>query len=404
MVAHSSTGRGFTPSRSGPLWFARALLAGLLFGVSGCPSSTEGVADARIGDTECHPGDASELPEGRLVVATEQYGSGGGITVIDLASLVPKINVALTSDDVTPRWWGGRLWVLNRYGADNLTILDGEDFRLLRQVSLRPGVDAPCNPHDLALVSSCRAYLTCFDQPTLYVLDPTAEAGRVFIGEVDLSPMADDDGLPEASHLALVGDRLYVTLERLDRLTTWGPVAPSYVAVVDPSLEALEDTIALEGTNPVGPMKVVPGTVDLLVAVSGHWDGAAAGLELVSTETRSARTVLTASALGGIPTAFTVDGEGCGFALVTTPGTFESGVVRFCLGGEVVPCVPIGERAMSDLALTADGRLWVTDRDPRAPGVRVYDSGSCGEITLAPIPTGFAPGFTNPLLLIPGLE
>lgn len=380
------------------------LCLALLVALSACPGPDPAASDGGFGDGSCLTEDSSGLPEGRLVVATEQYGSGGGITIIDLETLTPEINVALTSDDVTPRWFAGRLWVLNRYGGDNVTILTGQGYGLVRQISLRPQADLPCNPHDLAFVSTCRVYLSCYDQASLYRLDPTAPLGEVFQGAVDLSSLADGDGLPELSHLALVGDRLFVAVERLDRQTTWGPVAPSYVAVVDPEAGTLEGTIPLEGQNPVGPLRLRPGTDTLWVTVSGAWDGVAAGLEVIDTATRSASTVLTAEALGGIPTAFTVDAAGCGFAVVSEPGTFETGVVRFCASGAVSPCLPLGEREVSDVALSEGGRLFVTDRDPTAPGIRVYDPETCDETTTEAIPTGFAPGFTNPLLLIPRAE
>ena len=258
-----------------------------------------------------------------------------------------------------------------------------------------------CNPHDLAFLSTCRMYVTCYDQPSLYVVDPTAPLGAIFVGEIDLSSLADDDALPEVSHLARVGDRVFASVERLDRQTTWGPVAPSYLAVLDPAVDTLEGVIALEGTNPVGPLRRLPGTSDLVVAVSGPWDGSGAGLERIDTTGRTSSLVLGAADLGGIPTAFTLDASGCGFAVVTEPGSFDTGVVRFCLPGQVTACLPLGARKVSDVALDARGRLWVTDRLPTAPGVRLYDAQTCVELTTEVIPTGFAPGFTNPLLLVP---
>lgn len=392
--------------RRGVAAFVRvAALLGLLgllgLGAAGCPEGHGPGPDAGGPDALCGPGDATGLPEGRLVVATEQYGSGGGITVIDLDTLEPDINVALTSDDVTPRWWDGRLWVLNRYGGDNVTLLDGRDFHLIRQLSLRPGAGLPCNPHDLAFLSTCRLYVTCFDQAAVYIVDPTAPLGSTFVGEIDLASLADGDGLPEVSHLARVGDRVYASVERLDRQTTWGPVAPSYVAVLDPASDALEEVIVLEGQNPVGPLRHLGDSADLVVTVSGPWDGSGAGLERVDTLGRASSLALGAAELGGIPTAFTLDATGCGFAVVTEPGTFDTGVVRYCLGGGVTSCVPLGERKVSDVALDARGRLWVTDRDLTAPGLRLYDAARCVELTTETLPTGFAPGFTNPLLLIP---
>jgi hypothetical protein len=355
----------------------------------------------------CGPGDATATPHGRVLVATEQYGSGGGITAIDLGTLEPSLNVALTSDDVTLRWFDHRTWVINRYGQDNLMMLDGGDHHLLRQVSVRPGPNLPCNPHDLLFLSTCRAYLSCYEQPSLYVIDPSAPVGEVITGAIDLAELADADGVPELSHLARVGDRVYVAVERLDRADAWRPVPPSYLAVIDPASDTLEDTIELQATNPVGPLTRLPGTADLLATASGDWDGSRAGLERIDTETATAWTALDAEALGGVPTAITVDETGCGFAVITTPGSYDTGVVRFCLDparagdGQVEPCLALGTFTVSDVALVDDGRLLVTDRSHDQPGLRVFDAQRCEEQTTAPIPTGFAPGFTNPLLLIP---
>ena len=60
-----------------------------------------------------------------------------------------------------------------------------------------------------------------------------------------------------------------------------------------------------------------------------------------------------------------------------------------------------GQYKITDVVESDDGRLFVTDTTYATPGVRVFDADTCAELTDAPIPTGFAPGFTNPLLLIP---
>ncbi|MDX9999913.1 MAG: hypothetical protein RBU30_01320, partial [Polyangia bacterium] len=258
-----------------------------------------------------------------------------------------------------------------------------------------------CNPQDLAFLSACKVYVTCLDQAFVTILDPSAPLSERFQGEVDLSSLADADALPELSHMAHLGGRVYLSVERLDRLTSWGPVAPSYVAILDPGLDVLEDAIALEGTNPLGPLRPIPGSSELVAAMAGPWDGTGAGLEIIRTQDRTSSLVIGAVELGGIPTAFTLDSGGCGFALVTEPGSFDTGVVRFCLDGRISDCLPLGLLEASDVAVDARGRLWVTDRRILAPGVRLYDAASCAELTSEAIPTGFAPGFTNPLLLVP---
>lgn len=373
--------------------------------MAACPADPTAPTDAETFDAgPCDPGDATPLPPDRLLVTTEQYGSGGGVTVIDLATWKPTINVALTSDDVTARWFNGRVIVLNRYGSDNLMILDGASYQLLRQVSVRPGDNQACNPHDLLFLSTCRAYLTCYEQPTLYAVHPEAPLSEVLSPAVDLSPLADEDGVPEASHMLRVGGSVYVALERLDRSNGWVPVAPSRLAVVDPETDELVGDLPLQGRNPVGPMRRLAGTNDLVAACAGDWSGGGGGLERVDTETETSALALGSDRLGGVPSAFTLDASGCGFALVTEPATYETGVVSFCLDGTVSPCVPLGQATLSDVALGPDGVLYVTDRALEAPGVRAYDAGDCAERTESPIPTGFPPGFTNPMLFLPRAE
>ena len=373
----------------------------LLAGLPACSDDAPG-QDATVPDAApCGPGDATPLSQGRVLVATEQYGSGGAVSVIDLDTLEPTLNVALTTDDVTLRWFDHRIWVINRYGGDNIMILADRDYHLQKQFSVRPAPNVPCNPHDLLFLSTCRAVLSCYAQPAVYLLDPTAPVGQERVGEIDLSSLADDDGLPEVSHLAQVGSRVFATVQRLARADGWVPVGTSYVAILDPEAQTLTGTIALESENPGGPLVRIPGTADLLVAGNGAWDGQHAGLERIHTDTDEASLALSADALGGIPTAFTVDASGCGFALITAPESYDTGVVRYCLEGAVQACVPLGALEVSDVALTDDGRLLVTDRAHASPGVRIYDSETCEEETTAPISTGFAPGFTDPLLLIP---
>jgi len=368
--------------------------------------------DAAAGDPDagpdavviCGPVAPETRPHGRLVVATEQYGSGGGITVIDLDTLEPSINVALAHDDVTVRWFDDRIWVLNRFGADNIMILDGRTYGLIKQFSVRPGTNLACNPHDLLFLDRCRVYLSCLEQSRVYVVDPTASLGEELVGSIDLSSLSDADGLPEISHMALVDGLVYVAVERLERSAGWIPAPPSYVAVVDPATDTLVDTIDLAEPNPVGPLVPIPGTSDLVVAAGGDWSGGAAGLLRIDTMAGTSALALSAADLGGLVASFALGGDGCGHAVLMTPMTFDTSVVRFCLDGTVEACIPVGDRLITAVALVDDGRLLVTDATDASPGVRIFDPASCVELTTEPIPTGFTPGFTDPMVLIPPLE
>lgn len=389
-------------ARIGPVLL---ILSALLSKTAGCNDvEIHGSRDGGL-DGTCGPGSNVSTPHGRLVVATEQYGSGGGITVIDLETHQSEINVALTHDDVTVRWFDGDIWIMNRYGADNIMILDGRTYTLKKQFSIRPSADEPCNPYDLAFLSTCRVYMTCFEQSSVYIIDPTRPLGEEIQGFIDLSSLADSDGLPEIAYMAQANGLVYVSVERMDRNNGWKPANPSYIAVLDPRTDELVDSFETATSNPTGPFHPIPGTSDLLVATANDWSGNNAGIDRIDTLARTSSNVMDVSELGGIVSAFHVEQDGCGHALVMVPMTKNTGMVRFCLSPRSVEtCVLPGTTTFTDMVQADDGRLFVTDTSYTTPGVRIFDSITCVEQTTDPIPTGFGPGFTSPLLLIPAKE
>ena len=82
---------------------------------------------------------------------------------------------------------------------------------------------------------------------------------------------------------------------------------------------------------------------------------------------------------------------------------WQNGVLHFCLDGtEQWTCVDFGTYdGITDVALTSDGDLVVTDNSFTSPGIRILDPTDCTEITTAVIPTGYAPGYSDPVLLVP---
>lgn len=374
------------------------------FAQQGCNEfSVDNGDNSSYPDGICGPGDNEDMEHGRLVVATEQYGSGGGVTVIDMDTTVPQINVALTHDDVTLRWYDNKIWVINRFGADNITILDGDDYRLLKQFSVKIAENTPCNPHDIAFLDRCRLYVSCYEQPFLAIVNPQAKQGEEIIGQIDLSSLADDDGIPEASHMKLTEKGVWVTIAGMRRNHGWVPGEFSYLARIDTQTDTLAQTIALAGKNPVSPIKLSDNGDYLVVSTAGDWSGADAGLELVDTLSEKSEMSISAADLGGIVSNFTLDETNCGFALVTAPSTYETSIKRYCLEPKksIDSCIPRGSFLITDIALTDDGRLVVTDTSSRPAGVWFYESHDCSLLVDHLIPTGFAPGFTTPLLLVP---
>src|SRR6185295_10088614 len=114
-------------------------------------------------------------------------------------------------------------YVINRFGADNIQVLDGTTYALVKQFSVGNGG----NPYDIAFATSTKAYVTRYESTDLWIVDPTSGAHT---GTVSLAGLADADGIPEMDRLEMVGPLLFVSLQRVDRNAGFQPTDTSLVA------------------------------------------------------------------------------------------------------------------------------------------------------------------------------
>ena len=136
------------------------------------------------------------------------------------------------------RCYRGLLYVVNRYGYDNIQVIDpAQGYATVRQFSVGNGT----NPQDIAFASPTKAYVSRLGSPDLLIVDPSTGAS---LGVVPLAAWADADGNPEAAHLAVVGDLLFVALERLANFV---PADTGLVVVVDMRADTVYDA------DPAGP-------------------------------------------------------------------------------------------------------------------------------------------------------
>jgi hypothetical protein len=70
--------------------------------------------------------------------------------------------------------------------------------------------------------------------------------------------VADADGLPEMDQMAVVGTRLFVTAQRLDRRRGFASTGPSALVVIDTTTDQVEQVVALQGQNAFGDASGLP--------------------------------------------------------------------------------------------------------------------------------------------------
>lgn len=306
------------------------------------------------------------------------------------------INLGAACADAVARAHGNLVYLVGRFGCNNIQVVDpGNGFQTILQFSTGPGT----NPHDIELCAPDKAYVSLYDADSLLIVHPTTGAA---LGSVDLSMFSDDDGLPEADEMVLVGDRLFVALQRLDRNQGYAPTNPSFVAVIDCTTDEVIDVdpdadgvqaIELSGRNPFGELRYDRLRGKIVVAETGAFGMLDGGVEFIDpVALQAGGFFIDESELGGDLNAARLYVDCTGYAIITD-ALFNTQLVRFdrCNGTLTEVCLTTPGFNLSDLEISTDGLVFVADRDLIAPGIRVYDAPTCTEITGSPLGVGIPP-------------
>jgi len=277
------------------------------------------------------------------------------------------------------------VFVVNRYLADNVQVIDpGPPFETIGQYSVGNG----SNPYDIRLAGHQKAYVSRYEWKTLLIVNPYSGDS---LGVIDLSPLADADGIPEMGRMEIVGDSLFVAINNIDR-TVWQPAGPGKIAVVDTRADTLVDCdplspgvqpIILELPNPYSELRYDPCRGELLASCPGSWGALDGGVELVDPRALESKGVIvTEAGLGGdISDAVFTSGSKC-YAVVLDiapwPDNFAR-LVAFDRGtGEVSDTLynqTSGSGSyLAGIEINAQQELYLCDRDVADPSVRIFDT------------------------------
>ncbi|MDB4929806.1 MAG: hypothetical protein JWM10_2290 [Myxococcaceae bacterium] len=247
---------------------------------------------ALVGCADAPPAPPSAgLPQRSLVAATaptrvlaigSNYLSGTAWSVAADGSSRP-LPLGATGDTVV-RPLGEVIAVLHRdpAQADNLTLLEERDGRvaLVSQVDLRAAAEprGEVNAHDVVALDARTLLVARYQRDALAVVDVArAEVTRT----VDLAPYRGAAPRPHADALYRHGDRVYVTLQRLD--DTYSPTQRGLVVQLDARTLAVTATLELPFADPIGAMVPVRDGV-VRIAMIGWYsrvgDGGVVELDL----------------------------------------------------------------------------------------------------------------------------
>jgi len=324
----------------------------------------------------------------QAVITTTDYSTGALSSVSLDGSFKVRSNAASIHSDAVVRVFGDLVYVVNRDPADC--------FSTIRQFSVGNGSD----PHDIAVASPTRAYVPRYNETDLWIVDPST---GTHTGTIDLSALADGDGIPEMDQVLLADGMLFVTIQRADRnQLPWSPDGESYVAVVDVAADTLLDTdaatpgvqpITLPAANPFSTLQRDAATGNLYVAGVGEWGVADAGVAWVSAASLTgAGLSLTGAGAGGDITDVEIVSAMRGYAIVTD-AVYSTTLLAFDpASGAVTDTVYApGTFSLQDAEVSPGGDLYLADRSVTAPGIRIYGAATGIEKTTSPIDVGLPP-------------
>lgn len=371
---------------------ARALLAAMFItsSAAACGDDIDRSADGGV------PGADASGDDGRataFAVGTDFFSAG-----IASAIGIPGLDVVqnavdgVASTDPVVRTMDGRIYIVNRFGADNVTVLDAASLQLVAQISTGAG----SNPQDVAADGDL-LYVPTLAGPGVAVLD-LARPDEGVVDTIDLSDL-DEDGEPNCHSAVRVGRRLAVVCGILNE--RFRPRQRGLVAVIDLDGDSEVQQISLEHRRPFGfalALTSGPMAGDILVPSAPRFlEPAAAGcierVHIAGETPAGAGCLVDNEVMGGFAAGLAA-GEDDQLWIAVTTGfdPDDYGPIGYAAAWDAEagalsgPVTASDVRAM-DVAVCPGGALAVSDS---TLGVRVYGA-SGDEMTRSPLDLGLPP-------------
>lgn len=345
-----------------------------------------------VGALGCGDGEGDGDGDGtaRLLVLGTDFSTTGIASTIDIPSLEVTQNAidGVASTDPVVREVGDLLYIINRFGADNLTVIDRDSLSLIEQVSTGNGT----NPQDVA-VAGGKLYVAALGTAGVLVFSE-ADLAAGPSSMIDLSSLDPDDGLPNCNTLRVSGARLYVACGILDDNDSFlTPRGVGQIAVIDIAADSLVTSFDMQNRNPFGFMQSF-GSELIIATVPSFADLTSGCVEQISTgDSPSSRCVIDNSDLMGYASSIaSLDGSRL---LISVTEAFDGTdfgplgyLVQYDLAaaGEPSPMTPSDQRPF-DAVECPSGHIAVADA---GGGVRIYDAAGT-ELTDAPLDIGLPP-------------
>ncbi|MDI7225197.1 hypothetical protein [Leptospira santarosai] len=334
---------------------------------------------------------------GNIGVVTTDFGGGGRFKVINSSLLYSYPGLTPIHSDAVARFGIGKVYVLNRLNRDSIQVLEPNyGFITVSELSLGSKV----NPVDMEFASASKAYVSLYGSDRLLIVDPTY---MTITGSIDLRSYAESgaapDGIPEMNGLKIVGDSLFVCVQRLDRNDPSGYFPPSTTSLlleINITTDTVVGAYTFPSSNPVSKPQLVDlfGEPHLVIATPARMgfqsriDGGVSAFRL-STRTFISRFLYSESVAGGDILSVQIKSDTVGYVSVLDSGFTKTLQVFNPSTGEKISTlltIPSSyDASLSSILLASDKILYVGNTQFQQPGVTMFDT-ERGNVLLTPSP------------------
>lgn len=369
--------------------------------------------DATIDAAADAPIDAPAPPMPTALFVGGDFATTGILSSVDVAARTVATNVVagVAGGDPWIRRFGNEVFIVNRSGGNNVTILGGSPLALVDQFSTGAGT----NPQDVAVVGN-KLYVPAYETAGVVVINRTTRATTTI--DLTAAAAADDaDGLPDCSTAYAVGTRVFVACQRQDRSgNPWVPRGAGRVVVIDSATDTVTAGFDL-GTpqtpleNPVGLFEATPASSffggDLLLPVIPSFSDMSTGCLARITTTGAPAfggCAATNAAMDGYVNRVSISPDNgkawlAVFRYQFVPSFAEFGHLRtldLATGALGEPVTQTATSTILDVAACPGGYAVATDTAGEPAGLRVFLDGT--ERTTAPLDLGRVPNQSNGLV------
>ncbi|MFQ5675132.1 MAG: hypothetical protein ACE5G1_04485 [bacterium] len=335
-------------------------------------------------------------------IITSDFSIGNLSTITTTTPRTTKNNVLGATGahtDALIRAFGNLVFIVQRFGSNSILVIDPDNpgAPIANYTTNDSGSsNQQSNPHDMAFVSDSKAYISRYSLNTLLIVNPRTGAQ---LGTIDLSSFVDindSDDLVEMDQMVIVGNLLFVSLQRLNNFSADNA---SYIVVINTDTDDIieptsgEQKIVLQGRNPFD-MTYLATTDRIYVAnvadfSTGNNFG---GIEVINPNTlQSEGFILTDNQFNGVLNTIAILSDSIAYAVIADVN-FNNSVVPFNLSTQKIspPLSGLGIDFLPSLAFDKAGVLYIADQDTNNPGVQVFDTATDQKIE-GPIDTGLPP-------------